>query len=360
MRLDTNEMRNEFFKISIAEGHHNTVYSVMQIALMILNCIRGKESFEEGAKAPSAQTLRDRLLLDSEWLAYFHDCMWRLAEQLVGLLRRVQWRISIDETHEAFFGDREKLNAQLVTQGLGRLVLGYCAKTPGATGSFGFLVVSLCCCRIKLPIAIWPVREGEPYEPWLEPLLRRLLHLVPGAIVLADRGFGHTSFFLMLERLGARYVVRLPVHSDSIKRKIGRNQRRFAYWMTCSKTGEKALLTIRAVYDSQGHRYVLATSEDRAILATLLAWYGQRWDIENIFKDSDRVLLPTSSRNPRMRLYCTVLSFFLSTLWKVGRLTRMLPKGISLRSFVKHIISALGDFLGCMVSAVGRILPRTA
>ena len=358
--MNTNEMRDEFFKISLSQGHHNAKYTVMQLALMILSCIRGKESIEEGTKAPSAQTLRDRLLLDSEWLAYFHDCMWHLAEHLVRLLRRVQWRISIDETYEPFFGDRKKLNALLVAQGLGKLVFGYRAKTPGATGSFGFLVVSLCCCRVKLPIAIWPIPEGEPYEPWLELVLKRLLELVPGAIVLADRGFAHTRFFLMLERLGARYVVRLQVHSNTIKRKIGRNQRRFSYWMTERKTGEKALLTVRVVYDSRGQCYVLATSEDKALLVTLLAWYGQRWDIENIFKDADRVLLPTSSRNPAMRLYCAVLSFFLSALWQVGRLTRMLPKGISLRGFVKRIITALGDLLCCAVSAVGQLLLRTA
>lgn len=359
MSNDIDGMRNEFFKISLSAGHHNAKYSVMQIALMILACIRGKESFEEGAKAPSAQTLRDRLVLDSEWLAYFHDCMWRLAEQLVRLLRRAQWRISIDETYEPFFGNRKKLNALLVAQGLGMLVLGYRADTPGATGSFGFLVVSLCCCKIKLPIAIWPIREGEPYEPWLEPLLQRLLKLVPRAIVLADRGFAYTQFFLMLERLEARFVVRLPLHSKKVHNKIERGQRYLQYWMTDSTTHERVLLTVRVVYNGKGQRYVFVTSEEKALLCTVLTWYGQRWDIENLFKDSNRVMLPTSSRNPRMRLYCIVLSFFLYTLWQAGRLRRMLPEGISLRSFVKRIISALGDLLGCAVSALGKLLPRT-
>jgi len=356
MNLDIDDMRNTFFKISLSAGYHNAKYSVMQIMLMILACIRGKESFEEGAKAPSAQTLRDRLVLNSEWLAHFHDCMWHLAEHLVQLLRRVQWRISIDETHVPFFGHREKLNALLAAKGPGRLVLGYRARTPGATGSFGFLVVSLCCCKIRLPIAIWPIREGQPYEPWVEQILQRLLALVPRAIVLADRGFGYTQFFLMLERLEARYVVRLAVHSNTIKKKIERNQRRFAYWMTDRKTGEKAFLIVRVVCDSQGQRYVLATSEEQALLPTLLTWYGQRWDIENLFKDANRVLLPTSSRNPRMRLYCVVLSVFLYTLWQVGRLKRMLPKGISLRSFVKRILTALGKTMHCTVSQVGVIV----
>lgn len=356
MGMDTNEMRNEFFKISLSEGHHNAIYSVMQIALMILSCVRGKESFEEGAKAPSAQTLRDRLLLDSEWLAYFHDCMWRLAKQLVRLLRHARWYISIDETPVPFFGNRKKLNAELVAKGLGKLIHGYRADTPGATGSFSFLVISLCCSKIRLPVAIKIVRVGEAYEPWLEPILQRLLALVPRAIALADRGFAYTQFFLVLERLKAHYIVRLPLHSKRVKRKLDRGMTRLQYWMTDRQTREKVLLTVRVALDSEGQQYVFATSEASTKEQTLLTQYGQRWDIENLFKDSNRVLLPTSSRNPLMRLYCIVLSFFLFALWQVSRFRQLIPRTLSLRSFVKCILAALCESLHCLISQLGIIV----
>lgn len=360
MCINIDDMRKTFFKISLSAGYHNAKYSMMQLMLMILACIRGRESFEEGAKAPSAQTLRDRLRLDSGWLAHFHDCMWSLAEHLVQLLRRVQWRICIDEMYMPFFGKRDKLNAELEVEGQGKLVHGYRAKTPGATGSFCFLVISLSCCKIRLPIAVKMMPEGQPYEPWLEPLLQRLLALVPRGLVLADRGFAYTQFFLMLERLNARYAVRLQLKAGQMKKKVARNQRHFQYWMTDSKTHERALLTVRVAYDCQNTRYIIATSEDRALLCTILNWYGQRWDIENLFKDSNRVLLPTSSRNPRMRLYTVVLSYFLFALWQVGRLKRGLPQNISLRSFAKRIIAALADLLGCIITAVGHLIPRHA
>lgn len=356
MRMETNETRDEFFKISLSEGHHNAKYSVMQIALMILSCIRGKESFEEGAKAPSAQTLRDRLLLDSEWLAYFHDCMWGLAKQFVGLLRHARWYISIDDTLVPFFGNRKKLNAMLVAQGLGRLVLGYSAKTPGATGSFGFLVVSLCCWRIRLPVAVWPVVEGMHREPLLEPLLQRLLALAPRAFVLADRGFAYTQFFLMLERLKASYIVRLPLHSKKLKRKIAYGMTRLQYWMVDRKVHEKVLLAVRVTIDSKGEQYVFATSEADATARALLTAYSQRWDIENLFKDSSRVLLPTSSRNPRMRLYCVVLSLFLFALWQTSRFRQAIPRALSLRSFVKRILSELCEALACILSHAGTLI----
>ena len=140
-----------FFNKSISAGHHNTKYNWLQIGLMILSCIRSKESFEEGAREPSPQTIRDRLCLMGDWLSYFHSCMWKLATTMLKRLSRFRWYISIDETYVPFFGKRKKLNEELMTKGLGKLVHGYKAKTPGATGSFCFLVVSLCCCRIRIP-----------------------------------------------------------------------------------------------------------------------------------------------------------------------------------------------------------------
>lgn len=336
MGMDTNEMRNEFFKKSIAPGHHNVLYCWQSIVNVILGCVRSLTSVEEGADAPSAQTIRDRLRLDGDWLKHFHACMWQIAKGFVRLLRFSSWYISVDETHTPFFGNRKKLNAWLETHGFGKRVLGYTCKTPGATGSFGFLVVSLCCGCVRLPIALFPLFEGVRYEPLLEPVIQRLLTLVPRAIVLADRGFAHTQFFKMLERLRARFVVRLPLHSKRLQRKVSRGQRRLQYWMTDSKTKDKVLLTVRVVLDAHKREYVLVTSESQAHDLTLLTWYRERWDIENLFKDADRVLLPTSSRNPLMRLFCVTLSFFLFALWQTER--RLRGGSMSLRSFVKRLL----------------------
>ncbi len=338
MQIDINDMRNEFFKKSIAPGHHNVLYDWQCIVDVILGCVRSLTSVEEGADAPSAQTIRDRLRLDGDWLEHFHECMWQIATGLVRLHRFAFWHISIDETHTPFFGNRKKLNAWLEAHGLGRRVLGYRCKTPGATGSFGFLVVSLCCGGVRLPLALFPLSEGERYEPLLEPVLQRLLTLVPRAIVLADRGFAYTQFFRMLERLRARFVVRLPLHSKTLQRKVTRGQRRMQYWMTDSKTKEKVLLSVRVMHDTQQREYVVVTSEPQAKDNTLLTWYRQRWDIENLFKDADRVLLPTSSRNPLMRLFCVALSFLLFALWQAER--RLHGGSTSLRSFVKRLLPA--------------------
>lgn len=342
-------MQKEFFKKSLSVGYHNVKYTWQQLMLMIINCVRSLESFEEGARSPSAQTIRDRLNLEGEWLASFHTSMWTIAALLLKKFSRYLWWISIDETYVPFFGNRKKLNEELTAQGMGKYVHGYRAKTPGATGSFCFLVISLCCCRVRVPIAIKMMCVKERYRPWLEPWLVRLHKIAPKAVVLADRGFGKAEwFYAMLEAIDVRYVVRIPLRKKENKNKVAAGVQRFQYWM------KSILLTVHVAKDSQERMYVLASNIQNKTGRQLLAMYLNRWDLENIFKDADRVELPTSSRNQKMRLFSVVLSFFLFALWQVRSL--LSEEYWSLRTFVKHIVAALCTALQCSISLLGEII----
>ncbi len=357
MSLNIDKMRNEFFKISLSVGHHNVKYAWAQIMLMIINCVKCLETFEEGAKSPSAQTIRDRLLLDREWLEFYHTCLWCIAAFFVNRWSRKAWFISIDETYIPYFGNRGKLNTKLTNKGVGKIVHGYRAKTPGATGSFCFLVVSLCCDKIRLPIAIKMISVNEKYEPWLKPKLEKLLKIAPKSIILADRGFGKaTWFYLLLEELKPKFVVRVPLRKEENKNKVAQGVKKFMYWMTDAKTKEKALLSVRVEKDSQNRVYLLATNLDEKSNKQILAVYLNRWDLENIFKDTDRVELKTSSTNPKMKLFSVVVSFFLFTLWQVRRLQENTK--CSLRRFVKQIVEILCQKLRLFLSPLGVLLSK--
>lgn len=355
METDIDNIKKEFFKKSLSVGHHNVKYTWMQIMLMILNCIKGFETFEGGAKSPSPQTMRDRLNLEGTWLGYFHDSMWSIARLMLKRFSRLRWFISIDETHVPFFGDRKKLNEDLVKKGVGKYVHGYRAKTPGATGSFCFLVVSLCCSKIRIPLAVKMVKVGERYRSWLKVLLQRMLKLAPKAKILADRGYGKaTWFFLMMEELGAEYVLRMPLRKKESKNKVSLGKKHFQQWMKDVKTKEKALLDIYVAKDNKGREYILASNIQDKSIRQLLQYYHNRWDLENIFKDADRVELPTSSRNPLMRMYCIVVSFLIFTLWQVERV--LTKTTLSLRQIVKQFVACLCKAINCLISPIGEIL----
>lgn len=352
METDIDKLRNEFFKISLSAGYHNIKYSWQEIMLMILSCIRSLESFEEGAKAPSAQTLRDRLVLDSDWLEYFQASMLKLALFAFKKFSRVSWYLSIDETHTSFFGKRKKLNQELKAQGLKEYVHGYTNKTPGATGSFRFLIISLCCSKIRIPLAIKIIGVGESYNPWLKNHLEKFIIAFPKTIMLADRGFAKVWFFEMLEELKAQYVVRTPLKKKENKNKVLLGVDKFQYWMKQAKTNNKILLTVVVAKDKKNRKYYLATNIENKHNKTILKIYLERWDLENIFKDSDRVELPTSSRNPLMRLFCVTTALLMFTLWQHKRL---FAKPFSLRTFIKKIIDSICTLLDCIITPTGVI-----
>lgn len=352
MNSDIDKMRNEFFKISLSAGHHNIKYTWQEIMLMILSCIRSLESFEEGAKAPSAQTLRDRLVLDSDWRSYFESVMQKLAVFSSKTFSKISWYLSIDETYVAFFGKRKKLNEELKKLGLKEYVHGYTDKTPGATGSFRFLVVSFCSSKIRIPLAIKLCGVGEDYNPWLKNKLDKYLSVFPKSVVLADRGFAKVWFFEMLEELKASYVIRTPLKKKENKNKATLGIDWFQYWMKQTKTGNKVLLTIVVAKDNKNRKYFLATNIERKHNKTILKIYRERWDLENIFKDSDRIELPTSSRNPLMRLFCVTTSLFMFALWQYERL---FTKPFSLRTFIKRIIDWICQKIGCIITPTGVI-----
>lgn len=349
------KMRNDFFKKSLSVGHHNVKYTWMQLMLMIISCVRSLESFEEGARSPSAQTLRDRLNLEGAWLDSFHASMWNIAKFLLRKFCRYLWWIGIDETHVPFFGNRKKLNDMLKKKGIGKYVHGYRAKTPGATGSFCFLVISLCCCKVRIPIAIKIVKVGERYKPWLKPWLIKLHKLAPKAIVLADRGFGKAVwFYYMLDSIGVKYVVRIPLRKKENKNKVAAGVSRFQYWMKEEDSENSVLLTVYVCKDPQNRKYLLVSNINGKNNRQLLDMYLNRWDLENIFKDADRVELPTSSRNPMMRLFSVALSFFLFALWQVQGMISSVSW--SLRTFVKQIVIALCRCLRCVINSLGEML----
>lgn len=351
--MNIDKIKNEFFKISLSVGHHNVKYTWQAIMLMILSCIRSLESFEEGAKAPSPQTMRDRLSLDGCWLEHFHKSMLEIARYAFRRFSRLKWYISIDETHTPFFGKRKKLNEELKKKGSPAYIHGYTDKTPGATGSFRFLIISLCSSKIRIPLAIKMIGLSEKYNPWLKAHLERFLVLFPKTTILADRGFGKAVwFFEMLEELKADYIVRIPLRKKENKNKIKLGVDAFQYWMKEAETKNKFLLTVRVVHDDENRTYLLATNLEDKHNKTILKMYLERWDLENIFKDSDRAELPTSSRNPKMRLFCAVLSFLLFTLWQYERL---FEKPFSLRNFVKRAISMLCNLLRCLITPTGVI-----
>ena len=113
------------------------------------------------------------------------------------------------------------------------------------------------------------------------------------------------------------------------------------------------MLNINVAKDEHNRTYLLANNLQGKTSLQILLIYRNRWDIENLFKDSDRVGLPTSSTNPRMRLFSFVLSMLLFALWQIERATEKLKN--SIRRFVKECVQLICLSLKCIITSVGSI-----
>jgi len=350
------ELQCEYFKKNFSVGYHNVQYSWPQLMLFILNCIKGLESIDGGAKSPSAQTVRDRLRLSNELDNFFHESMEKIARWAVRLFSRHEWYISIDETHTPFFGDRKKLNKELSRRKKGKYVHGYRADVKGATGSFCFVMISLCCSKIKIPLSVKMVKVRERYDSWLKTELTTALRIKPSAVILADRGYGKAVWFIkLLEELDAAYVARMPLRKKESKNKVRNGNRHLQQWYGKESKEGKVLIDIFIARDKQNREYVLISNLTHKRSSTLLKYYLHRWDIENIFKGADRVELITSSRNPLMRLFCVLTSFFMFALWQVARITEKM-NSYSLRNYVKELLGMVCSAIGCIITPIGEIL----
>ena len=343
-----------FFLKSVSKGAHNVKFSFLQIGLFILSCIRSLESFEEGANALSPQTLRDRLDLNGDWLDLFQDTMLTMAKKMVKQFPSYRWTISIDEKFVPFFGDREKLNGEFINNGMKKYVHGYKAKKAGATGSFGILVISLNCKCVRIPIFLKLIAVGDTHKSWVKEHFAKLIEFVPNPIILADRGFGLKCWYhQVLQELGVKSVTRMAIKSNKVRGKLERGLDEFQYSFG-EGSENKVLLRLRCVrVDDQIFLYSVTGVKQKGMpLHTL---YLERWRIENTFKDGDRIRLPTSSRNPLMRLYTLTLDLFLFALWQEKLLKK---QRVSIRSFLKGIINQICELFDVILTHDGQLLKK--
>jgi hypothetical protein len=310
-----------------------------------ISCANARESIEEGVLSPNPQTMRDRMLLDGSWDAEFEEIAYSLAKYAIARDKRLSWRISVDETHDAFFGNMSEIEKEPA-----RFASRYKNDVKGATGSFEFLVVSISSSRYKIPLGVLPVQVGISSELWLEQQLRRALLLMPKAPVLADRGFCNVWFLQMLERIGCFYVLRMSVKNKQVMKKIQDGQKKISYFMKEAKSNDAFLVELIVVTEGEFEYYFMSNIDVKP--KQVLYLYRHRWDIENIFKLSDRALLKTSSSNYRMRLFCLLFSFILYLAWQFNRTAKQ-----SFRGFLKTLILEISRVIGKWLDVIGRLLP---
>lgn len=313
--MKLNKLIKDFFNISLSETKPNCKHTNEDIRSYLVAISLNNDSLES-ATGVSPDTLQRRLDLgkgyDLPWLLHCNQAMLDLVPLVINRNQRVRWSLIIDESLEPYFGNFESLKTDLSDNCLLDFLTNYRVQR-GSTGSFHYVVLALHSKIGTFPIAVLPKVCNADYLPIYEAVIREVRRKAPNACLLADRGYGNQEIIGLCQRLKIDYCIRLK-KNGKLKRikKQGRN----FFWHSFGEVKFKVIM-----HKSHGREtFFFAVGRRSGTSQWFRLLYKDRWSIENLFKNGDRIQLKTNSRNPLFRLFCFVLSMFLMLLYQLKKL----------------------------------------
>ena len=317
------KIKKGFLYKNVSVGHHNTKYEQADIINSIIQLCKHGETIGEYCISPSSDTIYRRLNLDIDELSSsYQDATFPILSYFAKKYARERWELIVDSTDDLFYGKKGD-----------EWVMG----TKEGKKCFRFKHVILVCRKIRIPVAIVPVKKGTDKVKLLEPILKRVLQIIRPFNVLADAGYGDGAMLKLLQRLRLDFVVRVRAIGDILR------------FIEQGKTSEihsfelddksRVYFHVKCGKDDKGNPWALATSHFHSHANHLWNWYSKRWEIENAFKTQDRVQFKTASRFCKMRLFAQMVAALMYLMWNPWRLLSSLY--YTIKQFVRLIIAIL-------------------
>jgi hypothetical protein len=313
--MKINKLIQEFFNISLSATKPNSVHSNEEVKSYLVALFLNNDSLES-ATGLSPDTIQRRIILgtrdDLPWFEHVQKTMLKLVPIVINRNRRVRWSLVIDESLEPFFGNVDNLKAQLAARQLPDFVSKYKIQR-GSTGSFHYITLALHSKLGTFPVAIIPKFQEEEVYPKIEKVMAEVKRMHPEITLLADRGYGNQQMISMCQMLKVNYCIRLK-RKGKLKT-IKKKYRQF-FWHNFSRVKFRVIM-----HKSHGREtFFFAVGKKGGSSQWFRLLYRDRWSIENMFKNCDRIQLRTNSRNTVFRLFCFTLSLFLMLLYQLKKL----------------------------------------
>lgn len=321
--INIDKLKKEFFYKNISVGHHNRKYTRGEIVQSIVQLCKHGETISEYCTAPSSDTIYRRLKLGiNELIKLYEEVSFPILEHYAKRYRRERWEIIIDPTDELFYGKKGD---------------EYVIGTEDGNKCFRFIEVIVCCRRIRLPVAIFPLKKGDSKVEILKPVIEKILKVVNPFNLLADAGFGSGEFIKMVQSLRLPFVIRIKAIGD-IKRYIEAGMTNEVHFYEL-ESKERVYFHAKFGMSENGNCWALATSHYKTHSNHLWDWYSRRWEIENSFKTQDRIQFKTASRYCKMRLFAQMVTALFYLIWNIWRLISKVY--FTIKQFVRLIICKL-------------------
>lgn len=309
--MKINKLIKNFFNISFSEAKPNCKYSNEELRSYLVAISLNNDSLES-ATGVSPDTLQRRVDLgdgyDMPWLLHSNGSMLNLIPYIINRNRRVRWSLILDESLEPYYGNFESLKTEISENCLPDFLTDYKVQR-GSTGSFHYVVLALHSKIGTFPIAVLPKVCNADYLPLYDALFREVRRQTGNICLLADRGYGNQEIIGLCQKLKIDYCIRLKKGG---KLKTIKKEGRSFFWHNFGDIKFRIIM-----HKSHGREtFFFAVGRKNGASQWFRLLYKNRWSIENLFKNGDRVQLKTNSKNPLFRLFYFALSMFLMLLYQ--------------------------------------------
>lgn len=317
-----NEVKSFLDKCFLKVGN-NIIYSTLVIARLLIEAAKLQDSIKETADKPDSDSVFKRIEHASlDLIKKAFELHIKSLFRLTGdYFKRGKVILAFDETYEEYFGRLK--NAW---------IWGYKPK-KGSTGCFKFLVLSIVKNNRRYVLGAVPVFIGYNKAQNVMEMLKFAEQFVQVKAVLFDRGFYNAKLVKELKDKGVGFVILVPKNKKT-RKYLEQKGNTFEHIMkTRDKYNKYELkLKIKVARNVYEYDWMILTNLSYRNTTQLVNLYKKRWNIENIFRITDKIRIRTNSTNIVFKTLLFVIALLLYNLWQWFRL---FVKGVTLRRFVK-------------------------
>ena len=325
-----NEVKSFLDKCFLKVGS-NTVYSTLVIARLLMEAAKMQEYLKEVADKPDSDSVFKRIehatldLIKKSFEVHVRELFHKTGD----FFKRGEVILAFDETYEEYFGKAK--NAW---------IWGYKPK-KGSTGCFKFLVLSIVKNNRRYVLGAVPVFIGYNKEQTIIEMLKFAEQFVKIKAVLFDKGFYSSKVVKEFESKKIGYVILVPKNKKT-KKYLEQKGNTFEHIMKTSDRYNKyeLKLKVKVARDVYEHDWLILTNLNYRNTTQLVNLYKKRWNIENVFRITDKIRIRTNSTDIVAKTLLFTISIVIYNLWQWFRQEVI---GITLRRFLKFAIHVIDD-----------------
>lgn len=332
--MTTNHIENEvksFWDKCFLKVGSNIIYSTLVIVRLLIEAATLHDSLKEVAIKPDSDSVFKRIehatldLIKKSFEIHVRELFHKTGD----FFKRGKVILAFDETYEEYFGKAKNV-----------WIWGYKPK-KGSTGCFKFLVLSIVKNKRRYVLGAVPVYIGYNKEHTVMEMLRFAEQFIKIKAVLFDKGFYSVKVVKELESKKIGYVILVPKNKKT-KKYLEQKGNTFEHTMTTRDKYNKYELKLRIkvarnVYE---HDWMILTNLNYRNTTQLVNLYRKRWNIENIFRITDKIRIRTNSTDIVAKTLLFTIALVIYNLWQWFRQE---VNGITLRRFLKFILKIVDD-----------------